>query len=102
MKMVPMAANAKRINMDDSGGLVARSRGIARTLNEEIGFDVFDTEVQSLVPGLCLKQSRPGHVDAGACVLDHHDAEARLAKIACGEEAADVRRDAAYDHGCEL
>src|SRR5260370_833405 len=49
------------------------------------------------VPRCSLKEVSSRHIDAGGGILDERHAEARLAEIARGEEAADVKGEAAND-----
>src|SRR5207249_1150819 len=59
---------------------------------------VLNAQLLPLRPGLCLEQIRRRYVDAGTRILHKQDAEALAAEVAGGEEAADVRRQAADSH----
>ena len=62
------------------------------------GLDILDPQRHPLRPRPRLIQPRRGDIDPRTGVLDHQDTEPGLAKVACHEEAADVRRDATHGH----
>src|SRR5262245_46434168 len=75
-----------------------RARSRSSSPGHRLRCNVLDAHPKPLRTGVGLEEAGRGHVNAGAGVLDEQDSEAFAAKIAGGEEAADVRGDAADDH----